>query len=90
MPTETAVSERMDRPPGWRRHAGLINVAAKLSGAAFAFLLNILLARSMEPTGFAHVSLTLAWLAGDRKGAGQGKRADVGGRRTTKQTWTPR
>ncbi|WP_084652207.1 lipopolysaccharide biosynthesis protein [Ottowia thiooxydans] len=63
MPTETAVSERMDRPPGWRRHAGLINVAAKLSGAAFAFLLNILLARSMEPTGFAHVSLTLAWLA---------------------------
>lgn len=41
----------------------MLNVAARLSGAALAFLLTIMLARTMEPSGFAQVSVMLAWLA---------------------------
>lgn len=50
-------------PSRWSRHAGLLNIAARLGGAALAFLLNILMARSMAPEGFAQVNVLLAWLA---------------------------
>lgn len=47
----------------WARHAGLMNVGVRLAGAALAFVLNIMMARSMAPSAFAQVSVVLAWLA---------------------------
>jgi len=58
MPTEQASLQSR-----WARHAGIFNIVARLSGAGLAFLLTIMLARTMEPSGFAQVSVMLAWLA---------------------------
>lgn len=40
-----------------------LNTIAKLSGAGFSFLMLIILARNMQPEGFADFSVILAWLA---------------------------
>lgn len=45
------------------RRSALLNIAARLCGAALAFVLTVALARSMEPAGFAQISVALAWLA---------------------------
>lgn len=39
-----------------------MNIAARLGGAVLAFLLTIILARTMDAAAFAQVSLALAWL----------------------------
>lgn len=63
MASEFPTSASVVKRSGWSRHAGPLNVGVKLVGTALAFGLNIVLARSLPPDGFAQVSVALAWLA---------------------------
>lgn len=60
LPAETDV---VPPAPAPMRHTGLLNIVVKLGGTALGFALNIMLARSLTASGFAEVSLALAWLA---------------------------